>query len=208
MNSVLKNVYDHYCCDGGVITPSDMKNIKKPELFSNSIMLHKEPHVILDKGMIDPVEFSRGIQATGINRIFEMESTKERVIVTKKDQIFKYGVTMDEFQLEDMKKYQGIKHLKEFIPDEYPIHWEMDEITKNDLLEYRVPCINLGEFNGNSVNMIVTVKVFPAIKKADKIEIFAYPIDPDNDIYEAVIHSVAKTWSFYSFHRIINIEAE
>ena len=208
MNMVLKGVYDHYCYNKGVIVPSDMNSIKNPELFSNSVMIHKEPVAFLDGAMIDPVELSKGIQKTGVVRIFESDSTKERVIVTKKDEMFKYGVSMDEFQLEDIEKYPGLKTVRNCIPDEYPITWTMDEATKTDLLEYRVPCICLGEFNGEEVNLIAAVKLFPAIKKADAITIYAMPIIAKDRIYEILIVSTGNQWSFYSVHRIVNIDPE
>ena len=81
----------------------------------------------------------------------------------------------------------------------------MDNDVKETLLDYGVMKICIGSCNGNDVNLVITKNLFPAIKKADEISIYAKLHNEEEKTYKFVIVSNSLEWCFYSFHRLINI---
>jgi hypothetical protein len=80
-------------------------------------------------------------------------------------------------------------------------------LTKKDidlLLDYNTVEFNIGSNKNKDIRFICTLKVFPAIKKANSIVVYSKPYNEDEDIYVVLICSIGDTWSFYSLHSILN----
>ena len=202
LNQVVKNVYKYYMYIDGVIIPSDMRVIKYPSIFANSVFTDWPKNTFLNRCMISPSDLSMALKRKPLD-IYEKDN--QRTIVNDKGESFNYGVTIDEFQYEDSKNYIGLMSMKDLNLKDWPIYWQMDDTTKEEILDYRVPNIVLGIHNGNPINLLGASKLFPCIKKAS-IEIYAKEHKTIKNVYDILIVSTGDEWRFYSFHQIIPME--
>jgi hypothetical protein len=202
LNQIVKNVYKYYTYIDGMIIPSDMKAIKYPSIFSNSIFIDDSNNTFINRCMVSPTDLSNGLKRKPMNII---EKDSRRTIINDKGESFVYAVPIDSFQYEDSKNYIGILSMNNLNLKDWPIYWLMDDNTKEDIIEYRIPNILLGVCNNKPVNLMAASKLFPCIKKAS-IEIYAKEHKTIKNVYDILIVSTGDEWRFYSFHQIIPME--
>ena len=205
-NMVLKDIWTAYRFVDNIAIPATMTDdcIKNEKVFLRTCAIWTgsdgESLDYLDHCIIDPVMLNRGISDNckeiktkdNCNYLFDGKSKEEYLISSNlndkdiKDSLNYPYITL----IDDCKK----NHLNE---------WYMDDITKEKLLDYRTIEINIGEDHGKDIYLIATLKLFPAIKKADDICIVSEPRKEDN-MYNITIISKSKCFVLVTKHTILN----
>lgn len=203
-NRIVRSVYNMYYAKDGLIIPASMESIKEPMVFQNSFFTwQKERLDFMENHIIDPAILNSAMN----DKAYEYEE-KENISYLyggKSGEKYAVSLLVNEKQAEDMHKYPGLQAAKDSI-DTYSINWTLDEETKERLIDYETVSIPIGEDSyGNPIYVIATVKLFPAIKKADSITILAKPYLDKENLYTIFIVSTKKDqWNFYSKHLILN----
>lgn len=186
-NSILKDMYKGYVClrsnKGFQFVPASFDAIKEPYVFNYSIA-EWFPDNITDgyypiqmaKYVIDPVMFNKALR----DRNYILERSKEKLYLEKeyKEKTYYVGNKVDIATLKDIKRYEEKFHylfLNNKTNEPYILKQHAYVLTKKEvelMKKYKVVTIHLD----NEVRLDATLKLFPAIKKADTIVIFYYPI--------------------------------
>lgn len=205
LNQVIKEVYKHYSYSDGIIIPSAMDDISNPNLFTYSLFIHDDKIDFMDGAVIEPQLLSNAM--TKRCGILDIEDGKRTLINEKKQISITYGFDMDELHLKDFNHNPGLNALSDFKNkiDKYDIRWDMDDDIKDLLLSYEATKVCIGENKGKDVNLVMTKKLFPAIKKANQISVYAKLHNEEEQTYKFATISAGNGWRFYSFHRLINI---
>lgn len=205
LNTILKNMYKYYISSDKIMVPSDMDSILTPTVFNRSVVVTElgEQYDFLKNTIVDPEFLNKALRNKYYDLILEnntyylADAMGDKYLISKQ-------ITAKNIQ--DMSFYKGLSDLNEMDVKEYPIQYTMDSELKESLLNYDVPIVTLGNYEGIDVNMIMTIKLFPAIKKADNISFLVKPYSLDKDnIFDVCIISKADAWTLYTMHRIIVI---
>lgn len=194
-NQLAKTVYDSYTYSNYIALPYNRSSVKNPELFSNSILVSKEIDLpFMNDTVVDPVSLNNAIKDTKLKGY------------DKKDDIYylisdtdKYTVSRDIYDNEVNKESSLLDIIN---PADYENEYILNSSDINSLLGYNSTSLTIGNCNGKDIGLICTLKIFPAIKKADKIVIYSKKYD--KNVYQILIYSFGSTWSFYSVHYILN----
>lgn len=209
-NTVLKDIWTGYRLVDNIAIPANMsdKCIKNKKVFLRSCAIWTgsdgEPLDYLNNCMIDPIILNRAIG----------DNCKE--IKTKDDCNYLFGgKSKEEYLISTNLNYKDIKDSLNYpyinLIDDYKngfdnrriIEWCMDDITRQKLLNYLTIEINIGDDDGKGIYLIATLKLFPAIKKADDIYIISEPRKEDN-MYDITIISKSKNFVLLTKHTILN----
>ena len=206
-NRIIRSVYDLYYFDNHIILPATIESISNPSIFGRSVFAWSaEPWDDMNQTVIDATELNRAINDGSI--YLRLDGHRRLMQGGKLGKVWWVGTEITEKQKQDIARYSFMRELVNINFKDLPYSWSMDEYTKNELINYEVLSIPIGvDENGKDIQVIATLKLFPAIKKADEIHIFAKPVlgDENEGIYDIYIVSTkCGCWSFYSHHRMIN----
>ena len=205
MNTIIKSVYNIYVCTKeGIIAPMRMDDISEPNIFGSSIFIRDAESNIqydfLKDSVINPNVFGKALR----ERCDEFIETEDGLFLTRPGkEKFHIGARATKENIDDLKFYKGLSVLDEYDGKDYTMEYIVDNEVKDALLNYETLCLNIGSCNGKDVSLIATLKLFPAIKKADNIVIYGKQYN--DEIYDIMIISVKNGWKFFSNHKIINI---
>ena len=209
-NMVLKDIWTGYRLVNNIAIPANMSDecIKNKKVFLRSCAIWTgsdgESLDYLDNCMIDPVMLNRGISDNckeiktkdNCNYLFDGKSKEEYLISTN----------LNDKDIKDSLNYTYISLIDDYRNHQFSESsstWYMDDMTKEELLDYRTIEINIGEDNDKGIYLIATLKLFPAIKKADDICIVSEPRKEDN-MYDITIISKSKCFVVITQHTILN----
>ena len=209
-NMVLKDIWTAYRFIDNIAIPATMTDdcIKNEKVFLRSCAIwtgsDDESLDYLDRCIIDPVMLNRGISDNckeiktkdNCNYLFDGKSKEEYLISTN----------LNDKDIKDSLNYPYISLIDDYRDNhlgESSNAWYMDDITKEELLDYRTIEINIGEDNDKGIYLIATLKLFPAIKKANDICIVSEPRKEDN-MYDITIISKSKCFVLITQHTILN----
>ena len=209
-NMVLKDIWTAYRFVDNIAIPATMTDecIKNEKVFLRTCAVWTgtdgESLDYLDRCIIDPVMLNRGISDNckeiktkdNCNYLFDGKSKEEYLISTN----------LNDKDIKDSLNYPYIHLIDDYRNhrfDESSNTWYMDDMTKEELLDYRTIEINIGEDNDKGIYLIATLKLFPAIKKADDICIVSEPRKEDN-MYDITIISKSKCFVLITKHTILN----
>ena len=205
-NMVLKDIWTGYRFVDNIAIPANMSDecIKNKKVFLRSCAVWTgtdgESLDCLDNCMIDPVMLNRGISDNckeiktkdNCNYLFDGKSKEEYLISTN----------LNDKDIKDSLNYPYITLIDDYKKN-HMNEWYMDDITKEKLLDYRTIEINIGDDHGKDIYLIATLKLFPAIKKAEDICIVSEPRKEDN-MYDITIISKSKCFVLVTKHTILN----
>ena len=205
-NMVLKDIWTAYRFVDNIAIPATMTDdcIKNEKVFLRTCAIWTgsdgESLDYLDHCIIDPVMLNRGISDNckeiktkdNCNYLFDGKSKEEYLISTN----------LNDKDIKDSLNYPYITLIDDYKKN-HMNEWYMDDITKEKLLDYRTIEINIGDDHGRDIYLIATLKLFPAIKKADDICIVSEPRKEDN-MYDITIISKSKCFVLVTKHTILN----
>lgn len=205
-NMVLKDIWTAYRFVDNIAIPATMTDgcIKNEKVFLRTCAIWTgsdgESLDYLDHCIIDPVMLNRGISDNckeiktkdNCNYLFDGKSKEEYLISTN----------LNDKDIKDSLNYPYITLIDDYKKN-HMNEWYMDDITKEKLLDYRTIEINIGDDHGKDIYLIATLKLFPAIKKADDICIVSEPRKEDN-MYDITIISKSKCFVLVTKHTILN----
>lgn len=197
-NQLAKSVYDSYSYKDYIALPYNKSSVKNPELFSNSLLVNRELIELpfIQNTVIDPVVLNNAIKDT---KLCSYIKTYDTHYLVSENETY-YAVSRDLMDNEiSESSFLPMINAKDY-SNEYIL-------TKKDidlLLDYNTVEFNIGSNKNKDIRFICTLKVFPAIKKANSIVVYSKPYNEDEDIYVVLICSIGDTWSFYSLHSILN----
>ena len=196
-NQIAKNIYNEYIYSGFVAMPLNSHSVKTPELFSNSILVSNEIDLpFMNDTVIDPVVLNVAIKDTKIHSYTNRDGFNY-IISNDTD----YCVSRD---LLDAEK-ASVRDLRTFLGiNNYTNSYTLSEEEKNRLINYEVMEFIIGNDNNKDIKFIATVKLFPAIKKANNIIIYSKSYNREENIYTVLVCSLADKWSLYTVHFILN----
>ena len=205
-NMVLKDIWTAYRFVDNIAIPATMTDdcIKNEKVFLRTCAIWTgsdgESLDYLDHCIIDPVMLNRGISDNckeiktkdNCNYLFDGKSKEEYLISTN----------LNDKDIKDSLNYPYITLIDDYKKN-HMNEWYMDDITKEKLLDYRTIEINIGDDHGKDIYLIATLKLFPAIKKAEDICIVSEPRKEDN-MYDITIISKSKCFVLVTKHTILN----
>lgn len=205
-NMVLKDIWTAYRFVDNIAIPATMTDdcIKNEKVFLRTCAIWTgsdgESLDYLDHCIIDPVTLNRGISDNckeiktkdNCNYLFAGKSKEEYLISTN----------LNDKDIKDSLNYPYITLIDDY-KKSHMNEWYMDDITKEKLLDYRTIEINIGDDHGKDIYLIATLKLFPAIKKAEDICIVSEPRKEDN-MYDITIISKSKCFVLVTKHTILN----
>lgn len=198
-NQLAKSVYDSYSYKDSIALPFSKSSVKNPELFSNSLLVNRELIELpfIQNTVIDPVTLNNAIKDTKLNSYIKTHDT--HYLVSGNDETY-YAVSRDLLDNEVNKS----KFLPMINTKDYNNEYVLSKKDIDLLLGYNTVEFNIGSDKNKDIRFICTLKVFPAIKKANSIVVYSKPYNKNENIYMILICSIGDTWSFYSLHSILN----
>ena len=205
VNQILKTMYDSYNCHDNFIHPLD-------ERKANSI-LFMHSMAVLDDSIDYQFLKSTSIDPKGLNIAFKLKGktlewfkdNDSYYIQEENNSETKVRVSTDMLYC-DIQSFGGVYSMIDN-PTEYPFTYELTQEDIEYLLDYnsRELCLGYDELN-NPIRFITTLKVFPAIKKADHIIIYAKRCNRlEKNMYKLMIVSeLVDKLRIYTIHHIIN----
>ena len=196
-NQLAKTIYDMYSYRNFIALPYNESSIKNPKLFSNSILISKDIDLpFMNDTVVNPTILNNAIKDTKIKKYLKKNDT--HYLVNANNEY--YEISRDIYDNE-IKNIDNIKFLID--PDIYNNEYILTDADKDLLLGYETTELVIGnDINNKDIKFICTLKVFPAIKKANSIAI--YTTHQEDNVYRILIYSIGDTWSFYSIHYILN----
>ena len=198
----IKSVYSHFRYDDGITIPLTMECIKSRPLFDNSFFIRTGgTHFdMLQKAAVDADELNVAIKT----KAFEYKKIGNKHLLCKEGTEHVISVDMNEDQLDDMKNYKALLEYRS-LRDIEPIGSYTLDLEDIGLLSlYHVVTRDIAKDGNKVIPLIMTKELFPMLKRAEAIIIDVYKTDDlPNNIYEIVIRSQTKTWTFNSIHKII-----
>ena len=201
-NMAVKNVYSNFRSDKGIIIPLTMDCVKSRPLFDKSFFIR-------NGGANFDFMNSTGVDCEELNialktKAFEYSKKGKEHYLSKEDSKHLISVDMSDEQIDEMTKYEGLlefESLKEIKPiGSYTIN--LEDIGLLSL--YHVITRDIAKDGNVKVPLIMTKELFPMLKRVDSIVIETYKLpDLPKSIYQILIRSEAKSWVFYSLHKII-----
>ena len=196
-NQIAKNMYDKYTYSNFVAMPLSSSSVKVPELFSNSILVSKEIDLpFVNNTVVDPVVLNVAIKDS--KACWYRKQDGYNYILSKDTD---YCVSRDLME----RELTEIRDLRPMLDiNSYQNQYSLNDQEISRLINYEVMEFNIGSDNGNDIKFITTVKLFPAIKKANNILIYSKSYNKEENIYAVLICSLGDKWSLYTIHFILN----
>lgn len=207
MNSAAKSIYKFYLCIDGVIIPANPESIIRPELFNKSIMVFKgyTNYPWLNDACIDPVELTHIFKTLPMSIYEDDNGDRYAINVSKKvKKATRFGTKLTQEHIKDSGNFATLKLMKEFNTGNYKTEWDMDEETKQRLIDKETMVLQIGP----NVSTIMNRELIPALKWSNDVRIYTRPNNytVSDNIHEMVIVTHGADWEIFSFHIIINIE--
>lgn len=203
INQIIKAMYKSFNCHEQIILPTTDEDIKLSIFKRSAIVLDDQiEYSFFNTTKVDPIALTDAFKLKGKN----LECLKDNDIyyIQEENNPDMKVIIAEDIICIDNNDFVDINEIIED-PNTYTNSYILSQEDIESLLDYNAKelCIGYDE-NNYPIKFISTLKVFPAIKKADRIVIYSRKCEISNVYKLMIVSEIVDKMRLYTVHYIIN----